>query len=1354
MDRWVANKFGLINFWKYDEQEFKLSNGKIIFRGSNGSGKSVTTQSFIPLLLDGDKSPSRLDPFGSTARKIENYVLVDEKEDDRISYLYMEFHKPSTDNYITIGMGIRGRRGKKLESWYFILKDGRRINKDLFLYKNTGAKFSLTSKQLEIALGEGNVYTTSQKEYMAKVNENLFGYSDIDSYKDLLKLLIQIRSPKLSKDFKPTVIYEILKESLNTLSEDDLRAMAEAMDNMDSLNMKLEELKKSREACEKIIEVLNRYNVEKLYNKAINYNKELKKVNNIDKQLELNKQELENIIVEVNEDKLKLKELENILEQAKVKETSLKGSKEYALSDEITKLEHKLYDLQQELQLKERRYNNKYNDYLYKKDKKKQIEDKIYRINNKLKEKLDDEKYYREGIYFNHEEDIYGIINEEYVDKIDNLIIYLEEYSKLIDNIYNKIVQYEQKKKELNDIEENKNKQESKVEGIKNNLNEVKEYLTTVKSEYIDSLNSYIYSLKELKIKREDILDIHKRVNGIYDKNQKDVIRNKITDIYRNISNELEIDNMKIQNAINLIDEEIEIKKKCIEELSSKKQIIEDSNELSKVKNILDTYDIPYIDFYKSIDFNEDVDDLEKNIIEGHLLNMGIIDSLIIPHKYKEEVCNLLNNKTYKIIFSNIPEEVDNICKYFRLEENEFNKNYKEDTLNVLKAIGHYDAYVTSENSTQIIKNKGYNIGILQGNTEDTYISKYIGIESRENYRRVQIQSFEKYIYELQIQKEEKNKEILSLENRKAILLKEKEEFPDISDIMESIKIIDQKEEELDREEKELNFIEGKFVQINREKQEINKQIFDASQSINIPKEKHIYEEVKEGISDYRKTLYSIKEYSNEIFSENKQKQYICETIKSIESDIDELSYEVDKQKNSIEKINNHIKGLNEAIKAYNIGKLKEEYRKVTEIIEKSPLEIQHISKQLGNKEANVENKRAAIIKLEDDLNNEKNKLRIYELMLKDELSLQYIDEIKPYDINQSVKWVIKYYGEKSIKNENISDKLYNTFNMYKGSLIDYHPKPIEIFNQYDREEDDEINEILKEGIRTDIVVKFQKKNISIYVLKEYIEGTLEEQNMLINAKEREVFEDTLINTLSTKIIAKIVRAQKWVKDIDKLMSNMNTSSGFKLFLEWKPKKSDSETELDIKELMDILQKPHFMSEDKRNKVSEHFKEKLKKQKRILNEDGTRKNYQTIIKEVLDYREWFEFKLKFIKGDKDKKELTNNQFFVLSGGEKAMAMYIPLFAAVNARYNAADKKDSPRIIALDEAFAGVDENNISSMFDLIESLNLDYVLNSQVLWGTYESVKQLSIYELIKEGEDIIIPIRYTWNGKIKEMEM
>ena len=76
-----ANKIGLINFWWYDDEEFDFGDGKLLLRGQNGSGKSVTLQSFIPLILDGNKSPKRLDTFGSTDKHIEYYLLSENEKD-------------------------------------------------------------------------------------------------------------------------------------------------------------------------------------------------------------------------------------------------------------------------------------------------------------------------------------------------------------------------------------------------------------------------------------------------------------------------------------------------------------------------------------------------------------------------------------------------------------------------------------------------------------------------------------------------------------------------------------------------------------------------------------------------------------------------------------------------------------------------------------------------------------------------------------------------------------------------------------------------------------------------------------------------------------------------------------------------------------------------------------------------------------------------------------------------------------------------------------------------------------------------------------------------------------------------
>ncbi|ETJ25511.1 hypothetical protein Q604_UNBC17781G0001, partial [human gut metagenome] len=69
-----------------------------------------------------------------------------------------------------------------------------------------------------------------------------------------------IRSPKLSKDFKPTEIYKILTDSLKVLSDEDLRPISDSMENMDSLKDSLDENKNSLRAINNIKYHYDRYN--------------------------------------------------------------------------------------------------------------------------------------------------------------------------------------------------------------------------------------------------------------------------------------------------------------------------------------------------------------------------------------------------------------------------------------------------------------------------------------------------------------------------------------------------------------------------------------------------------------------------------------------------------------------------------------------------------------------------------------------------------------------------------------------------------------------------------------------------------------------------------------------------------------------------------------------------------------------------------------------------------------------------------------------------------------------------------------------------------------------------------------
>ena len=83
--------------------------------------------------------------------------------------------------------------------------------------------------------------------------------------------------------------------------------------------------------------------------------------------------------------------------------------------------------------------------------------------------------------------------------------------------------------------------------------------------------------------------------------------------------------------------------------------------------------------------------------------------------------------------------------------------------------------------------------------------------------------------------------------------------------------------------------------------------------------------------------------------------------------------------------------------------------------------------------------------------------------------------------------------------------------------------------------------------------------------------------------------------------------------------------------------------------------------------LSRHFRSKIEEARKNPGDMGAVQSFHATMREVLDYRKWFEFQLECQKTGEKKKELTDRVFFTFSGGEKAMAMYVPLFSAVGCK---------------------------------------------------------------------------------------
>ena len=215
----------------------------------------------------------------------------------------------------------------------------------------------------------------------------------------------------------------------------------------------------------------------------------------------------------------------------------------------------------------------------------------------------------------------------------------------------------------------------------------------------------------------------------------------------------------------------------------------------------------------------------------------------------------------------------------------------------------------------------------------------------------------------------------------------------------------------------------------------------------------------------------------------------------------------------------------------------------------------------------------------------------------------------------------------------------------------------------------------------------------------------------------------------------------------------MNTSSGLKLSLRWRSKTAETEEQLDTRDLVELLRQDYrVMNEDDAARLSLHFRSKVEQARRQAADGAGQVSFYQVMKDTLDYRKWFEFQLFYQKSGERTKELTNSVFGTFSGGEKAMAMYVPLFSAVVAKYQGG-RKDAPRLISLDEAFAGVDNKNIRDMFRLMTEFEFDFIINSQVLWGDCDTLDALAIYQLIRpQNARFVTVMPYLWNGIKKEL--
>jgi uncharacterized protein (TIGR02680 family) len=949
--KWVMNRAGLLNFWYYDDEIFHFSDGKLLLRGTNGSGKSVTMQSFLPVLLDGKKSPDRLDPFGSKARRMEDYLLGEKEvvdRDERTGYLFIEYKKTGVERYITTGIGMQAKRNKGIKSWYFIITDNRRIGHEFDLaHSQMGDRVPFSAKELENRIGHGGYVVHSQREYMELVNKYIFGFQSNEAYEDLIKLMIQLRSPKLSKDFKPTVIYEILESALPPLTDDELRHLSDTIESMDQTQQQLEQLEREFSSSNRLVNQYHLYNQYILAERAMKWQNSLKRSTDAEKNVnsfKLQDQELtEEIKLQEERKQYFVQQKEVALENKK----RLEGHEVWNLeADKRKKIENTKTLVNDTLSL-QAKWDNKNKQFKRKWQEREQTQDDLSQHEKGMDDVLEelqldaDEADFSQHMVNVH--DFKRHQNEEF-----DFSIWIQEigiHEKLLSNLKQMAEEENRLLEEHSRLQRQSSEKKKEVDELRKNLDHLADWFSEEKQKLEIQVFSWIEQHQKLDFSNESLQEIARYLEGLYEENRYEPVREKLF------------------LAINEYLAEVSTKKRLLEKMiEDKKREMQEAHEELHSWKILKMHNPDramgteafreqlkedgqnYIPFYAAVEFQDHVSEEQKERIEAALKQTGILDSLITENPFAPTHDRVIRPEPQLLGYT--------LADYLR-------PDLEDDSLISTKLVDEVLRSISLEHEGSgfhVDVDGTYSLGCIVGHAPNEGPSKYIGRTSRKRYQLEKIKQCEQLLEQIQKQLEELNiqmrhydEELYQAEEWKLNIPKDHE----LSELNVQIEI---NGHQLDEKRKILSQLDDQWKMIHGQLQSIKLKLHQDGGRVNLPLTSEALEQAVNSAKDYRDYVYKFKDFFQKCLFARKRIDDFNDRLSEMESEMDEIKGDQNIKESLLKKEQSEIESIEQQLKLKGIDEVRLRIQQVQQSLTEAEVGINQLLESIPQHKANQEN--------------------------------------------------------------------------------------------------------------------------------------------------------------------------------------------------------------------------------------------------------------------------------------------------------------------------------------------------------------------------------------------------------------
>lgn len=1337
MTRFHPNRLGLFNFWYHSDSVFEFSNGKLFIRGTNGSGKTITTTMAVPVLIDGIKKAARLDPMGSRGRQMIDLLLGEEAisgKKESIGYLYLEYK--AGNQFITTGMGLQGFRDSgRLNSWYFIITDGRRIGHQIQLYDEewiNGSFRKVVKDKLIMreALGVNTFFTESQEEYMEEVSRKLFGFPDVKMFKDLVELLLNLRSPKLSRDLKPGVVNDILTKSLPELSEQELTPLTETIDIIDKHEARLLKTNQEIEILSSLNDAYENYNGFMAYTIAREAKLVREKESGLKQQIKKVGEELDKLDSKIEKEN---EELAQMSSEAAALEQQRQGLKSNSLLEKLEFNEGKHKNAAEALDKFEDDFRRTSGVY---KEKKLLLEREIetqQAIMNQIGELLGELSEIDEEIKFGHHVRYAKHLQEQLLNEEYPFLAwsdFFKEHRNELREIKSEIHKLEQLSLKEQEKKESKDQAISTLNKQNETMHQVEQRLGKLRHQYLVDVLLWIDSSSELRVTELEKATLRSYIGQLYQHDENLILLEK----WKGMLEEQRIGSLKdrlftVYKEQEILEGEYRIALQKMEKLVEIKEVFPPLTQAQELQsNELDRLKIPHGHFFELVEFHDHVPLRVRKALEASIVQVGLFHSIIVNTR-EEEIA-----KQFAPIAIAKSQKHHNLTDYLSPVSKKGIEAYLvRAVLEGIAVTTHEEGYILEDG----VFSGGWSVG-----SAATVENCYLGSEARKSLRDSLVRELSENIklYEKSIEeyKQEADELVFAQTMIKTLLLK----MPIPSNMKECYDQIKEVETAIAFWRDLYQTCENEYTVATSEYLEFKRRLQVRTRDLNFGLDAQVYEYVLKRCDDYSSVLVELRLEHGKLLSQITAEKGTEELVNVHKNNLEGLAVRMDEERGKIR----------DAEKAINAIRLQLEQEGLRDISEQlgvinSRLEVLQIS-------ITTVNKSVAVAGSEKDQKEEEKKKSLTRMIFIQKLVMawekQFLNEKRrgsipgdwsPEEAEANMKE--QYQG---LARVDIQQLFYEKYYEAQHELRDYKPNIQKIEGASIGEETDEAWLSLKEKTaRFELTFTVDYKPI---VPKTLMEARLKQQKhdeQLIEEEEKELYKKVLIDDIGTIVVQRIQNVQDWMVNINEVLGGMTTN--IKIQLKWDAL-SGKNGSLSTKQLIEILSRDSkWIIEDDIRRISDHFRNQIDEARQLAKGDR-QLSLKEKIRDIMDYRKWFEFRILSQKGQDKMKPLTDSMFNSYSNGEKAMSIYMPLFAAIAAKYKDA-APSAPRIISLDEAFAGVDSENTAKLFRLAHQLDFDYIMNAFGLWGCYESVDSLSIIEIVRPiSSPTMGLVRYHWDGK------